>query len=124
MANRCWNSIRFNGSDEALNGLYDKLLLKVEEGLFIDSYQELFLTEKPAFNDFPKWFYPEKPYFENGSLFVQGESAWGPVISLVQMLCESYRLSGSISWDEPGARIRGTSEFNEVGKLIASSGRS
>lgn len=131
MANNCNNYVHFSGDPKMLSELadnlrkYDLVNYFTEFGdmvLGIDSVGQTLESIKKRYPRDPiymygtKWWNFEVEYNSGDSdLSVQGDSAWSPPTPLISLICKSYRLEGSIEYEEGGMDFAGIISFDENG---------
>ena len=135
MANHCYNWIRLHGKKESIEKLiprlktYDQTNYVVEWADYVLEKGKIGDSEKILKERHPngsigyiygaRWFDFHLEYDGNDmeELIIMGDSAWSPMIPLVQKICEHYQLNGVIEYEESGNDFAGRSEFNNKGEL-------
>ncbi|MHA1784080.1 MAG: hypothetical protein ACTSVE_02680 [Candidatus Helarchaeota archaeon] len=142
MANHCYNWIRLNGKKESIEKLIPRLKTYeqtnyvaewgdyvLEKGKIGDSEKVLLERHqrwagyKRSLRDIygARWFDFHLEYDGNDleELIIMGDSAWSPMIPLVQKICEHYQLDGIIEYEESGNDFAGRSVFNNKGEIVS-----
>ena len=137
MSNYCYNSITLQGGKVSLKPLFDALstaLTDPEEDykniLHGSNYWKLLTFSFPKYGEEgfdvyteygSKWFEIGDYEFkeESNILILSGDSAWSPVIELVQKLAEFYNIKNAyIEYEESGADFGGSTTINSEGEII------
>ena len=134
MANNCYNYVHFSGEPKMLSELADNLIKYNKTNYFtefgdmvlgIDSVGHTLESIKERYPKDPiymygtKWWDLEVSYNDGDSdLYVNGDSAWSPPFLLISLICKSYRLEGSIEYEEGGMDSAGIISFDKNGGAI------
>jgi hypothetical protein len=135
MANNCLNYIELHGGEVSLKPLA-KTFVELDnstdeyEGLHGSNYWKLmdFTYPKYGEKDFDvyteygsKWFaFSLDEYNEESNYMrITGDSAWSPVIALVQKLAKFYKIKNAyIEYEESGCDFAGSCTINSKGETI------
>ena len=137
MANNCYNSITLNGGKFSLKPLFEAIEKTLNDS--DDEYTNMlhgsnfwkllsFSFAKYGEEGFDvyaeygsKWFEVSEYEFQEESniIILSGDSAWSPVIQLVQKLAKFYKLEQAyIEYEESGADFGGSCTINSEGITI------
>lgn len=144
MANNCSNWIEFSGPAKNIMPLYAKFdeeqtKLEANSCFWYDVFLSFFKEEdgtvttgfEHRIDDFgSKWFdigdlscdadweqvvIPEDKIL---SFTISGDSAWAPIENFVSMLCEKYKVTGLIEYEEPGCDFGGKHSWDAEGNTV------
>jgi len=142
MANHCWNYAVFHDNPEGAKKLHKKLLhlrdLQLKEeytdngeeipsykdceslSLYALLYPKLFKQkwkeEDDVYEKFgSRWFEFTWELCDDGSITLQGDSAWSPVIALFKKICKHYKMSAYGNYEESGCDIAGEFQMDQNG---------
>jgi hypothetical protein len=127
MANNCWNTVSFYGKPSEIKEL-TKRLITYSSFDYVNSWGDYVckITDKdlpynreddkrPYYFYGTKWWDFEIVNEDADSIQINGDSAWGPPLGLIQSICETYEMKAEIEYDEPGMDFAGRAEFDENG---------
>ena len=126
MANHCWNWVSIQGDDDTLDILesrmkdYDKFDNLTDWTNHILG-KEVFDKTKDSPYDVvgTRWWDIDWDAMDrdNQSMTIQGDSAWGPPIYLMELLAEEFNLKILIEFEESGNDFGGYCKFDKTGQL-------
>ena len=126
MANYCWNWVLIEGDNDTLD-LLENRMQDYDKFENLTDWTNHILGEE-RFN-FPKdcpyeivgtrwwdidWNAMER---DNRSMTIQGDSAWGPPIYLMELLAKEFDLNILIEYEESGNDFGGYSKYDKTGLL-------
>lgn len=112
MANNCTFSTTITADPERLTVLKERL---GEDGrLGLESYNNLFDEQAPEGFDWgSKWTEYSVEYYDGEeTMYVSGDTAWGPVTGLWQRISEKYEAVVETKYEEPGCDFGGSQEWS------------
>ena len=121
MANYCWNSVNITGNKETLNVL-ESIFEKYEKVETFNQFAELFLKESAPKTDDDysyygtKWWDFDIERHEDTSLSINGDSAWSPPITLLELISKKYKVTIEGDYNESGCDFAG--EYKIVNGVI------
>jgi hypothetical protein len=123
MANHCNNWIHFMGSKESLEKL--EKALGTYEGLshfneWVDSMIEFTPPkddEREYYHYGTRWFEFQVSNDDDGSLFVDGYSAWSPPLEMTRSLCEHFGVEAKHEYEEMGNDFGGFIRIQNNGAI-------
>jgi len=123
MANYCWNSVIIEGDStvlaklETLFNTYDDSDYLVDWGNTFFPY----MADKPTHDEYTyygtKWWEFTCTLTSDNTLQIDGDSAWGPPLKLVELISSFYSVNCKIQFSEPGSGFAGKYEWDS-GTLI------
>lgn len=124
MANNCMNWVNIYGKDRILDKIEKKLQsYEDHKGSFLEWGDEIIDLEPLEYDTRSFYHYGTKWWnFEiersRGQINVSGDSAWSPPSELIRLICEKYKVSATIEYEEPGSDFGGSMEFDEEGEVV------
>lgn len=114
MANHCYNYGYFEGSKEDIKKASQAIInAKESDGhLWWETYKKVFgdkydYSSEDVYTEFgSKWFDCDID-FNDHSMTLSGDSAWSPTLAFFQKICETFNLSCSADYEEPGMDFGG-----------------
>lgn len=111
MANYCWNSVNITGNKETLD-ILESIFEKYKEVETFNEFGELFLKESaPRTDDYSyygtKWWDFDIERHEDTSLSINGDSAWSPPITLLELISKKYKVAIEGDYNESGCDFAG-----------------
>ena len=108
MANHCNNWIHFMGSKESLEKI-EKALETYHKFSHFNNWVDSMIEFTPPQDDNRDYYHYGTRWFEftsnndgDGSLFVDGQSAWSPPLEMTRSLCEHFGVIAKHEYDEMG----------------------
>ena len=132
MPNYCSNSVCITGDPVDIKEFYDRvhayLSFENSDGYYGATYYTMFRTMKKFYSkDDPtpfdvyseygsKWWSVQNYYLEDSNtIYMDGDSAWSPVLQLMEKLAVDYNFHITISYSEPGVNFAGECEYDNTG---------
>ena len=133
MPNYCSNSVCITGDTVDIKEFYDRvhayLSSEKNDGYWSGTYYTMFKTMQKFYSkDNPlcfdvyleygsKWWSVEDYSLEddNSTMYMNGDSAWSPVLQLMEKLAVDYNFHITISYSEPGMNFAGECEYDNTG---------
>lgn len=126
MANNCWNWVLIEGDNDTLD-LLEKRMQDYDKFNNLTDWTNHILGKKvfDAEKDSPydvvgtrwwdiDWYATDR---DNQSMTIQGDSAWGPPIHLMELLAKEFNVKILIEFEEPGCDFGGFCRYDKTGQL-------
>lgn len=124
MANHCNNWIHFMGSKESLEKI-EKALETYHKFSHFNNWVDSMIEFTPPKDDNRDYYHYGTRWFEftsnndgDGSLFVDGQSAWSPPLEMTRSLCEHFGVIAKHEYDEMGNDFGGFIRIDERGHVV------
>jgi hypothetical protein len=112
MANCCDTQVRISGEPENLQRLFDKI--GKTTNFHVENYQTLFESIDDVDDWSSKWQVMNTEYYTgDDTMYITGESAWGPADGLWKKISKDYNLHITLDYSEPGMGFAGITTWND-----------
>mgnify|MGYP003676319594 CR=1 FL=1 len=131
MANNCYNSVVMYTQENSklnlktLKNIKDKFD-RYDETDYFNEFGDLLLnkkfdpknTKRDAYEYGTRWWEVETT-FQDEKLIINGDSAWSPPIELIKQICELYKVSAEMYYEECGNDFMGETNMRWIdGSLV------
>lgn len=123
MANHCNNWIHFMGSKESLEKI-EKALETYHKFSHFNNWVDSMIEFTPPKDDNRDYYHYGTRWFDftsnndgDGSLFVDGQSAWSPPLEMTRSLCEHFGVIAKHEYDEMGNDFGGFIRIHDNGYI-------
>lgn len=126
MANYCWNWVLIEGDNDTLDLLENRMQDYDRFDNLTDWTNHILGEERYSYpEDCPyevtgtRWWEIDWNAMDrdNGSMTLQGDSAWGPPIYLMELLAKEFDLKILIEFEESGNDFGGYNKYDKTGLL-------